>query len=339
MSATRRRWMLPAIGRDHLRMVEEPVPPLAPYQVLVKAAAVSLNFHDRIVVDMGLDYPGGSFTPCSDLAGEVVAAGAAVSRFRPGDKVISTYLPGWLDGDDLRAPRASQPGTMGGVYPGVLAEFVDIDEEWLVAAPASLDPAEAACLPCAGLTAWFALVEKGRVRAGQTVLVHGTGGVSLLAAQIALAQGAHVIVTSRSAEKLARVAQLGVQSLVDKAQGDWVTQVMAITGGRGVDHIVETIGGSHFVESLEAAAQGGQVSLVGVFGGGEISAGFRALAQKHLTIHGIGVGHRRGLEDLVRAVDVNGIRPVIDATYGFDDFRAALDHLDRGAFGKIVVTF
>jgi NADPH:quinone reductase-like Zn-dependent oxidoreductase len=227
---------------------------------------------------------------------------------------------------------------LGGAYPGVLAEHVALDQDWLVHAPENLTLAEAACLPCAGVTAWFALVEEGKLQAGQTVLVHGTGGVSLLAMQIAMTHGAEVFVTSRSAAKLERVKNMGAKCVIDSSKVDWVASILAATGGRGIDHIVETIGGAHLGRSLEAAAERGRVSLVGVFEGGQFSGDFGSLALKHLKIEGIGVGHRRGLEDLVRAVEADGIKPVIDAAYPLDQLPAALDHLDRGPFGKVVVT-
>lgn len=337
MTKLRKRWVLPSIGRSNLELIQEPIPELAPHEVLVRTTALSLNFHDKLVVDNGLDYGGGSFTPGSDLAGEIVDTGSAVTRFRAGEHVITTYLPGWLDGANLRSPRTSVMGTLGGAYPGVFADFVVLDEEWLVSAPSGLTPEEAACLPCAGLTAWFALVEKGQIKAGQSVLVHGTGGVALFAAQIALAHGARVFVTSRSAAKLERVSELGVQETIDSTGADWVGEVMKRTRGRGVDLIVETVGGNHVGRSLEAAANGASIALVGVFGGGEVVAGFRALAAKHLTMHGIGVGHRRGLEDFVRAVETAKIRPVIEATFRFEELPAALDRLDQGPFGKVVL--
>lgn len=333
-----KRWSLDAVGREHLRIVEEPRPEPKSRQVVVKVAAATLNFHDKLLIDNGFDYPGGSFTPGSDMAGTVVGLGDDARRFAVGERVIATYVPDWIDGDTLDHIRAPARKTLGGGHPGVLAEYIAISEDWLVAAPASLSDAEAACLPCAGLTAWFALIEKGGLKAGDTVLLHGTGGVSIFALQIAVAHGAHVLITSSSDEKLEKAKALGAKGLINSTRGDWVETVMEMTGGRGVDHVVETVGGAHLGRSLAAAAEGGRIAMVGVFGGVEFSGSFGDLARKHLRIEGIGVGHRRGLEDMVRAVDSAGLKPVIDGQYAFGDLKPALEHLDRGAFGKIVIT-
>lgn len=333
-----RHWSLDAVGRENLRVAEGPRPEPKSRQVLVKVAAVSLNFHDKLVIDNGFEYPSGPFTPGSDMAGTVVALGDQARRFAVGERVIATYIPDWIDGDTLDQARAPARKTLGSGHPGVLAEYLAMDEDWLVASPASLSDAEAACLPCAGLTAWFALIEKGRLKAGETVLLHGTGGVSIFALQIAVAHGAHVLVTSSSDEKLQRAKGLGARGLINHTQGDWVEKVLEMTSGRGVDHVVETVGGAHLGRSLAASAEGGRVAMVGVFGGFEFSGSFADLARKHLRIEGIGVGHRRGLEDMVRAVDSSGLKPVIDGQYAFEDLPRALEHLERGAFGKVVVS-
>lgn len=228
--------------------------------------------------------------------------------------------------------------TLGGFYQGVLAEYVILHEDWLVAAPASLDDVQASTLPCAGLTAWFALVEQGKLHAGDTVLVQGTGGVALFALQIAKAHGAEVYVTSGSDEKLARALALGANHGINRLDGDWVEAIYALTQDRGIDHVIDTVGGTNLGNSVRAVAVGGRISVIGILEGNEISAPAGPLLLKSAVIQGIGVGHRRALEGLVRAVDAVNLQPVIDQVYRFDQLSQALDHLDRGPFGKIVLT-
>jgi NADPH:quinone reductase-like Zn-dependent oxidoreductase len=338
MANQMKRWRMDELGRKHLRLVEDDIPNPGPTDILVRVGAVSLNFRDIMCLDRGLDFPGPNFTPCSDMAGTVVAVGRDVKRFKVDDRVISVQLPDWIDGEvfapTVRAPHLAH---LGGEHPGVLAQYVAIDQAWAVRAPETIDDVAASTLPCAGLTAWFALVERGGLKAGQSVLVHGTGGVAILGLQIAIASGARTYVVSRDNSKLKRAQMLGAHVAINRNDGDWVEAVRKESGGRGVDHILETIGGPHLGKSLEAAAEAGRVSMIGLFEGIEFSGKFPHLIRKHLKIEGIGVGHRRGLEDLVRAVDANSIKPVVDHVYKIDEVQEALAHLDRGAFGKVVI--
>jgi len=338
MAETMKRWTMDAVGRDHLALTTAPVPEPAPGEILVRVAAVSLNYRDKLVIETGMGLPlAFPFVPTSDMAGVVRAVGAGAARFKPGDRVISTFSPGWIDG--LNAGTARQPPyrSLGGFYPGVLSEYVCFPEDWLSAAPASLEDAEASTLPCAALTAWFALVERGGLRAGQTVVIHGSGGVALFGPQIAEAQGAEAIVVSGSDEKLARAKRLGAAHGINRRSENWVEAVYRLTGERGADHILETVGGAHLGRSIEAAAVGGRISVIGVLEGFEISGPVGPLMLKGLTVQGIGVGHRRALEDLTRTVDRLSLKPTIDARYKLADLPAALYHLDRGPFGKIVM--
>jgi NADPH:quinone reductase-like Zn-dependent oxidoreductase len=337
---TARRWALSDAGRANLALVEGSVPSLAANQILVKVSAVSLNYRDNLLIDkgFGLSHPDGeALVPASDAAGAVVAAGTAVTRFKAGDRVISTFIPGWIDGPGFGTARTPNGLTLGGAAQGVLSEYIVLDENWAVKAPVSLSDSEASTLPCAGLTAWTALVERGNLHAGQTVVVQGTGGVALFGLQIAAAHGAEVIVISGDDEKLTRAKALGAVHGINRNKEDWVEAVYRLTGDRGADHILEIVGGAHLGRSLEAAAVCGRISLIGVLDGFEISGSFAMLAQKRLVVEGIQVGHRRGLEDLVRAVDRVGIKPLIEAEYGLEELPAALDHLARGPFGKVVV--
>lgn len=338
MTATTRRWEMDGIGRDRLRLREVAIPKPGPGEVLVKVAAVALNYRDKLVVDGTMELPlAFPFTPGSDLAGTVVALGENVARFHLGDRVVSTFAPGWVDGPPLGDARNPPYRTLGGVHPGVLAEYVVLPEAWFVGAPTTLDDAQASTLPCAGLTAWFALIEKGRLQAGETVLIEGTGGVALFGLAIAKAHGARVIVVSGSAEKLERAKALGADHGIDRTTEDWVEAVLRLTDGHGADQILELVGGPHLAKAVQAAAVGGRIHQIGVLEGFEVVAPVSPLMMKNLSIQGISVGHRRALEDLVAATDRFGLTPAIDARYPLADLPAALDHLDRGAFGKIVV--
>jgi NADPH:quinone reductase-like Zn-dependent oxidoreductase len=332
-----RRWELSALGRGGLAMVTRPVPRPQAGEVLVKVAAVALNSRDTLVIESGLGLPlTFPFVPGSDLAGTVVEIGDGVSRFKQGDRVISAFAADWLDGPPPGNARTPHP-TLAGIYQGVLSEFVALPEAWLVAAPSSIDDIEACTLPCAGLTAWNALVEFGCIRSGQTVLVHGTGGVALFGLQIAKAHGAEVIVISGSEEKLARARELGADHCIGRRAGDWVEEVLRITHDRGVDHVLETVGGANLGRSLQALAPNGRVACIGVQAGFELSAPIGLVLSKQARLQGISIGHRSALERFVRAVDRAGLKPVIDRRYSMSQLPEALAHLDRGPFGKVVI--
>lgn len=340
MSKTMKQWQIAMPGRTNLKLVETAVRQPGREEILIKVAAVSLNYRDGLLIDAGFGMPENMdqpLVPCSDLAGTVVAIGEGVGRFAVGDKVISTFIPDWIEGDGPGTARAPNGRTLGGPLQGVLGEHVTIREEWAVQAPAKLSHVEASTLPCAGLTAWTALVERGSIKAGDRVVVLGTGGVSIFGVQIALMHGAEVIVVSGDDAKLQRAKQLGAHHFINRNREDWVEAVYRITDDHGADHILETVGGPHLDKSLRAAAVTGRISMIGILDGLEVSGGFVPLAVKRVVLEGIQVGHRKGLEDLVRAFDQTEIKPVIDAVYSFDKLNDALDHLNRGPFGKIVV--
>lgn len=312
------------------------MPQPGPGEVLVRVGAVSLNYRDKMVIEgnmpLPLTFP---FTPGSDLAGRVAALGTGAGRFREGDRVISTFAPGWFDGPPLGDAQNPPYRTLGGTHPGGLSEYVAFPQDWFVPAPTTLDDAEASTLPCAGLTAWTALVERGHIHAGETVLIEGTGGVALFGLQIAKAHGAKAIVVSGSRAKLERAKALGADHGLDRE--GWVEALWQLTDRRGADHILEIVGGAHLGQAVQAAAIGGRIHLIGVLEGFDVAAAAGPLLLKNLTIQGISVGHRRALEGLVTATDSMGLKPVIDARYGLAAFPDALDHLDRGPFGKVVV--
>ncbi len=339
MSETMKRWQLPSFGLKNLELAEAPVPTPTSNEVLIRVAAVSLNYRDKLVVEGELlpDRPAMPFVPVSDMAGEVVAIGANVSRFKIGDRVLGNFWTQWLDGAPPR--EMTRHGlSLGGPLPGMLSEYVTLHEDVAVKAPASLTDEEAATLPVAALTAWFALIETGHLKTGQTVLVQGTGGVALFGLQFAKAFGASVIVTSRSAEKLERAEALGAFGVIDtRANPDWSVSALDLTGGRGADHVLELIGGDNISQSAAALASGGRIAQIGFMKGSEIVLSAVPMMLKRAIIQGISVGHRRAFEDMNRAIDEHGIKPVIDRAYAFEDVHAAFDHLERGPFGKVVV--
>jgi NADPH:quinone reductase-like Zn-dependent oxidoreductase len=338
MNRTMKRWTSDQPGRQNLKLVAAEIPQPGHNEVLVRVSAVSLNFRDKVIIEggMGNGMPM-PFTPGSDMAGVVEAVGPGTTRFSPGERVISTFFPDWIDGKLPNTARNPRYDTTGYAFQGVLAEYVIMNEAWLVKSPQSLSDAEASTLVCAGLTAWFALVERGGLRAGETVLIQGTGGVALFALQIAKAVGAEVFITSSSDEKLAAAKALGADHGINRKKEDWVDAVHRLTGERGIDHVVDTVGGSNVADSIRAVASHGRISLIGMMDTDDITVSGSMLLLKSPTVQGIGVGHRRALEDLVRAVDCIKLKPVIDKTYSFSELMQALDQLDNGAFGKIVI--
>lgn len=334
MSSFAQCWQLPAYGRHNLERVEVAVNDPGPGEVLVRVGAVALNYRDLLVLKDGMGLPASlPLVPGSDMSGEVVAVGDGVTEFASGDKVLSTFFTRWQEGAQ---PRGSIP--LGVPGPGMLSQYVILEESSLVAAPRTLNAAQASTLTCAGLTAWHALTEVSTTRPGDTVVVMGTGGVALFAIQIAKAHNARVIVVSGSDDKLERARAFGADHGVNRLRTpEWQSVVRELTGGRGADHVLELAGGDNFARSLASAAQGGRISVIGNLQGDELRGNVYPVLQGRLTIQGIGVSHRRALQDLVRAVDWLELKPVIEHEYGFDEVPTALDHLERGSFGKLVI--
>lgn len=333
---TMTRWELAAPGLEHLAQRSAPRPVPQAGEILVKVQAVSLNARDAGVATHGmgvsLDFP---FTPASDMAGEVVGLGAGVSRFALGDRVISNFIAQWVDGAPLSWTDAP---TQGGPIPGMLSQYVTLPAQWAVAAPTSLTAEQASTLPVAGLTAWMALIEQGHLNASQTVVVQGTGGVSLFAVQLAALHGARVIVTSSDDGKLAKALELGASHGINRSRHpEWQANVLAYTGGRGADQVLEMAGGDNLARSLAALVPGGRISVIGLLESTALSMPIMPLLGSRASIVGISVGPRRVLEDLVRAVDQHALKPVIDTVYPFEQVPEAFAHLQRGAFGKVVV--
>lgn len=332
------RWTLDRAGVDGLRLEQASVASPGPGQVVVEVAAVSLNYRDMLVINGAFAQPlERPFSPASDMAGRIVATGPGATRFKVGERVMSTYVAGWIDGRPIGSAAEPYGLSTGGPRPGMLARHVVIDQDWLVRSPESLDDAETSTLPIAGVTAWYALVELGKLRAGQTVLVQGTGGVALFGLQIAKAHGARVIVTSGEDCKLAKAKALGADHVINRRSGDWVEGVLAATKGYGADHVLEIVGGANLGRSVQSTAAAGRISLIGVIEGFDASFPVGPLLMNNILIQGIYVAPRRATEDFVRAVDALSLKPQIDRIYPFTELRAALEHLQRGAFGKVVV--
>jgi NADPH:quinone reductase-like Zn-dependent oxidoreductase len=333
-------WLADSFGIDRLELQERPDRELGPQDVRVRVRAVSLNYRDVAMVEHGVAPRGVRLPllPCSDAAGEVVEIGAGVSRVKVGDRVATTVFQRWLDGDTLLP--AAYGSVLAGGLDGVLADQIVVHEDGLVHATQHLSDEEASTLPCAALTAWHALVTKGRTRPGDTILVQGTGGVSIFALQFALMAGARVIATSSSDAKLTRVRGLGAWETINyMTTPDWAERALELTGSTGVDHVIEVGGLGTMEQSFKAARPGGRVSLIGVLTGFETKVNPHPAMVKGLCLQGIVVGSRAMFEDMNRAIAAAGLRPVIDRVFPFDQAPEALRHLQAaGHVGKVVIS-
>ena len=330
-----RAYRLQAAGIDGLAEVELPMPKPGPRQVLVKVAACSLNFRDlAIVLGTYRMAVKPNVIPLSDGAGEVVAVGEGVTRVKAGDRVAGCFFQRWIGGPMAADTHAS---ALGGGLDGMLADYAVLEEHGVVKLPAHLSLEEGATLPCAAVTAWHALAEHARIVAGETVLVQGTGGVSIFALQLARLMGARVIVTSSSNEKLARAKALGAAHGVNyKATPEWDKAVVELTGG-GVDHVVEVGGPGTLARSLRAIRVGGKITLIGVLAGAaEINP--MLIFSRRANVQGISVGSTQMFEAMNRAIAASGLKPVIDKVFAFGEAPAAYRHLQSAQhFGKVVI--
>jgi NADPH:quinone reductase-like Zn-dependent oxidoreductase len=324
-------------GIEGLVKSERPNPKPGHRQVLVKVAACSLNFRDLGIVRgtyrMGVP---DNVIPLSDGAGEVVEVGSGVRRVKAGDKVAGCFFQRWPGGE---APADAHATALGGGIDGMLAEYIVLEEDGVVKLPPHLSVEEGATLPCAAVTAWHAIMEHAKLIAGQTVLLQGTGGVSVFGLQLAHAMGMQTIITSSSDDKLAKAKKLGATHTINyKTTPDWEKAAMEFTQGRGVDQVVEVGGAGTLTRSFGAIRVGGKISMIGNLSGpaSELNPGL--IMGRRANIQGISVGSTQMFEAMNRAIAANAIKPVIDKVFGFDEVQAAYRHMAAGAhFGKIVV--
>ncbi|HLK26455.1 MAG TPA: NAD(P)-dependent alcohol dehydrogenase [Caulobacteraceae bacterium] len=323
-------------GIENLRLVDRPPVDPGPGQVRVAIQAASLNFRDLATIQSPGIKPRLPLVPCSDGCGVVEAVGEGVTRVAVGDRVAPLFFQGWMGGEPTRAALAT---ALGGALDGVAQERITLSAEGVSKVPDSLSDEEAACLPCAALTAWRALMVEGKVKPGDVVLVQGTGGVSIFALQFAKAAGAVVVATSSSDAKLERAKGLGADHLVNyRATPDWARAAREITGGLGVDHVIEVGGADTFAQSIQAVRLGGHVHVIGVLSGFTKDVNVAAIFGANAHVSGITVGSREQFEAMVRAIEANGIKPVVDKRYPLADAQAAFHAMKAGEhFGKIVL--
>jgi NADPH:quinone reductase-like Zn-dependent oxidoreductase len=325
-------------GIDSLTLVERPDPTPGPRQVLVRVRATSLNYRDLITVEgqSGRAAPKPDLIPLSDGAGEVLAVGRGVSRVKVGERVAGCFMQRWIGGaiDDGAAASA-----MGGAIDGMLAELAVLEEDGVVTLPPSLSFEDGATLPCAGVTAWHALVEIGDIKAGDIVLIQGSGGVSIFALQFARLFGARVIATSSSAAKAARLKQMGAEAVIDyRATPDWDKEVLKLSDGRGADIIVEVGGAGTLPRSFLATRIAGRIAVIGLLTGAGAEVDPMPILRRNLRVQGLYVGNRQMFEDMNHAIAANNLKPVIDKVFPFDAAKEAYRHLkSQQHFGKIVI--
>ncbi len=329
--------ILDGIGLEKLRLTEMPEPEPKEHEILVKVKAVSLNYRDVMTLEGTYMPAKHGIIPLSDGTGEVVAAGANVSQFKVGDRVAGCFFPNWIHGTASREMLALARG--GGEVDGMAAEFVAISEESAVHIPEQMSYEEASTLPCAGLTAWCALIEEGGLQPGERVLALGTGGVSVFAMQFALMAGAEVVITSSSDSKLKRAEELGAHHGINyRTCTEWDEEVLKLTSGKGVDHVVEVGGAGTLNRSLRAVKTGGLVSLIGVLAESGPPVNHAVMLGKKIRLNGIYVGSRSMFEAMISAMTLHKLKPVIGETYPFEELHQAYTSMHNGShFGKIVV--
>jgi NADPH:quinone reductase-like Zn-dependent oxidoreductase len=325
-------------GMEHLKLAARPEPKAGPGQVLLRMKAASLNYRDLVVPMRGYGSHTGTLPliPVSDGVGEVVEAGAGVTRVKAGDRVCPLFAQAWISGEPTPERLAR---SLGGPVDGTMAECMALPEEGVAKVPAHLTDEQAAALPCAALTAWSAIVTHDNLGPGSRVLVQGTGGVALFALQFAKLRGAQVTVISSSDGKIARAKALGADAAINYVKTpEWYKATREITEGRGYDHIVELGGEKTLPQSLRCIRPGGMLSMIGVLSGGMLQAPLGLVVTRQVRLQGITVGNRDGFEAMLRAIGQHQLKPVIDRVFAFEQLKEALAYLKSGAhFGKICI--
>ena len=321
---------------DGLSFVDLPVPHPGANEVVVRIRGVSINYRD--IIATRIERPGAltPLIPCSDGAGEIVEVGSDVTKWHPGDRVIGCFFQGWNSG---RITRDVMRSDLGGPKHGVLAEYVTLDANAVVSVPEHMNFHQAATLPCAAVTAWHSLVVNGRLQPGETVLLLGTGGVSIFALQFAKLAGARVIITSSSDAKLQRARELGADETINyRTYPDWSVRVHELTGKLGADHVIEVGGAGTFEKSLESLRYGGQIHHIGVLSGFEGKINPWWITAKSAQVRGVYVGSREMFEEMNRAICLHRLEPVIHKVFNFSQAKEAFDLMERGGhLGKIVI--
>jgi NADPH:quinone reductase-like Zn-dependent oxidoreductase len=326
-------------GIDNLALVERDTPQPGAGEVLVRITAASLNYRDLMMVT-GIYNPRlrRPMVPLSDGAGVVEEMGPGVTRFKKGDRVAACFMQKWIEGPITREKGAS---ALGGGIDGVLREYAVFSEQGLVSIPPLLSDEEAAALPCAAVTAWHALFEHTPMAPGDSVLIQGTGGVSVFALQFAHAAGLRTIVTSSSDQKLERVNQLGASEIINyKKTPNWDEEARKLTGGHGVDHVIEVGGSNTMPRSLKAVRMEGAISVIGVLSGAELTVSPREILMNMVRVQGVYVGSRAMFERMNRAIELHALKPVIDRVFAWTEIKEALHHMQsQQHFGKICLKF
>ncbi|HLX81021.1 MAG TPA: NAD(P)-dependent alcohol dehydrogenase [Burkholderiales bacterium] len=325
-------------GMEHLKLSSRPDPKPGPGQVLLRMKAASLNYRDLVVPMRGYGSHTGTLPliPVSDGVGEVVEAGAGVTRVKTGDRVCPLFAQNWISGEPTPERLSS---SLGGPVDGTMAEYMVLPEKGVSKVPAHLSDEQAASLPCAALTAWSALVTHDNLGPGSRVLVQGTGGVALFALQFARLRGAHVTLISSSDEKIARAKALGADAAINYLEvPEWYKATREITGGQGYDHILELGGEKTLPQSLRCVRPGGTLSMIGVLSGGMLSAPLGLVVTRQVRLQGITIGNRDGFEAMLRAIGQHRLQPVTDKVFPFEQLKEAMGYLKSGAhFGKVCI--
>lgn len=322
-------------GLDNLAIIERDIPTPKAGEVLVRWRATSVNFHDYLVGVGGIPVVDGRI-PMSDGAGEVVAVGDGVTQWKADDKVMSLFFPNWLNGK----PTVNNQGMSGDTLDGFACEYSCIDANSITRMPKNYSFEEAATLPCAGLTAWRALIVEGNLQAGESVLIQGTGGMSLFALQIAKAAGAYVYATSSSEEKMARLKELGADEVFNyRTDKEWGKTIAQRSGG--VDHVLDIGAGATIKHSIDAVAIGGHLAMIGILGETTTEVDMISLILRHITITGLAVGSKEMQQQMVESIELSNIHPVIDAKrFAFDELKQAFEYQATGShFGKIILNY